>query len=175
MACSVGSEAKESLKQSASRSPIVHWKSGHAACIVAPCCPISRRGKLPSCSAGRCAWPPAGPRRQLSTEIPIEGEPADAIVAAYADWLATSSVPKLLVKADPGALLAAGANREWPAQVEVTQARGTMVIDVPDPSKVPAIAGPFFMRFQASISFYPCLTPDDLAKSNLEELGRKYA
>jgi hypothetical protein len=52
---------------------------------------------------------------------------------------------------------------------------GTMVIDVPDPSEIPAIAGSLFMRFQASISFYPCMTPDDLAKSDLKELGRKYA
>jgi hypothetical protein len=53
------------------------------------------------------AWP---------REIPIEGEPADvaAIAAAYADWLATSNVPKLFVKAEPGALLAGGANRNCP-------------------------------------------------------------
>jgi hypothetical protein len=47
-------------------------------------------------------------------------------VAANADWLATSRLPKLFVKAEPGALLAAGANldfvREWPAQAEVTVA-----------------------------------------------------
>src|SRR5215468_1698311 len=61
-------------------------------------------------------------------EIPIEDEPSDvaAIVAAYADWLATSDVPKLFVKAEPGALLAGGANldtaRAWPAQTEVTVA-----------------------------------------------------
>ena len=38
--------------------------------------------------------------------IPIEGEPADvsAIAAAYADWLGTSDVPKLLLKAEPGAI-----------------------------------------------------------------------
>jgi haloalkane dehalogenase len=59
-------------------------------------------------------------------EIPIEGKPADVneIVAAYADWLAKSDVPKLFVKAEPGALLAGGANleaaRSWPAQTEVT-------------------------------------------------------
>jgi haloalkane dehalogenase len=61
-------------------------------------------------------------------EIPIEGDPADvaAIVAAYADWLATSNVPKLFVKAEPGSLLSGGANletaRAWPAQTEVTVA-----------------------------------------------------
>src|SRR5262249_20158973 len=61
-------------------------------------------------------------------ETPIACEPADvaAIVAAYADWLATSNVPKLFVKAEPGALLGAGANldtaRAWPAQIEITVA-----------------------------------------------------
>ncbi len=58
-------------------------------------------------------------------EIPIEGEPADvtAIVADYADWLATSEVPKLFVNADPGAILI-GPQREfcrsWPNLTEVT-------------------------------------------------------
>jgi haloalkane dehalogenase len=61
-------------------------------------------------------------------EIPIEGEPADvdAIAADYADWLATSDVPKLFVKAEPGLLVAGGANldfaRKLPAQTEVAVA-----------------------------------------------------
>jgi len=44
----------------------------------------------------------------LPREIPIEGDPADvtAIVDAYADWLKTSSVPKLFLKAEPGGILA---------------------------------------------------------------------
>src|ERR1700741_4489340 len=44
-------------------------------------------------------------------QIPIEGEPADvvAIVSAYADWLATSNVPKLFLKAEPGGILGHGA------------------------------------------------------------------
>ena len=49
-----------------------------------------------------------------------------AIVAAYADWLATSGVPKLFVKGEPGAILTSGAMvdfvRGWPAQAEVTVA-----------------------------------------------------
>lgn len=59
-------------------------------------------------------------------EIPIEGKPADVaeIVSAYGSWLATSSIPKLFIKAEPGALLGSGANlataRSWPAQTEVT-------------------------------------------------------
>ena len=61
-------------------------------------------------------------------QIPIEGEPADvtAIASAYADWLATSSVPKLWLKAEPGGILAGGPvldfARRLPAQTEVTVA-----------------------------------------------------
>ena len=57
--------------------------------------------------------------------MPLGGEPADVvdIVAANADWLAGSPVPKLLINAEPGAILV-GAQREtcrsWPNQHEVT-------------------------------------------------------
>jgi len=74
------------------------------------------------------AEPGEGRRPTLTwpREIPIEGEPTDvsAIAAAYADWLASSNAPKLFVKAEPGLLVAGGANldfaRRLPAQTEVT-------------------------------------------------------
>jgi haloalkane dehalogenase len=76
------------------------------------------------------AKPGEGRRPTLTwpREIPIEGDPADVtkIAAAYADWLATSDVPKLFVKAEPGLLVAGGANLEFarklPAQTEVAVA-----------------------------------------------------
>jgi haloalkane dehalogenase len=76
------------------------------------------------------AEPGEGRRPTLTwpREIPIEGEPADvaAIAAAYANWLATSDVPKLFVKAEPGLLIAGGSNLDFarglPAQNEVTVA-----------------------------------------------------
>ena len=56
------------------------------------------------------AEPGEGRRPTLTwpREIPIDGEPADvsAIAAAYADWLGTTNVPKLFLKAEPGAILA---------------------------------------------------------------------
>jgi haloalkane dehalogenase len=60
-------------------------------------------------------------------QIPIEGEPADvvAIATAYAEWLSQSPVPKLLVNAEPGAILKGPALefcRTWPNQTEVTVA-----------------------------------------------------
>jgi len=58
-------------------------------------------------------------------EIPIDGQPPDvtAIVAEYASWLSTSDVPKLLVSAEPGAILTGApleSCRSWPNQREVT-------------------------------------------------------
>ena len=74
------------------------------------------------------AEPGEGRRPTLTwpRQIPIEGDPADvtAIVDAYADWLKTSSVPKLFLKAEPGGILAGGKvleqARSLPAQTEVT-------------------------------------------------------
>ena len=60
-------------------------------------------------------------------QIPIAGEPANvvALVKRYADWLSTSSVPKLFINAAPGSILV-GAQRDfcrtWPNQKEVTVA-----------------------------------------------------
>ena len=74
---------------------------------------------------------PGEGRRPMLTwvrQIPIDGEPADvaAIVGDYATWLATSAVPKLFVKADPGALLARGDNLDFARglrnQTEITVA-----------------------------------------------------
>jgi haloalkane dehalogenase len=73
-------------------------------------------------------------------QIPIEGEPADvtAIVQAYADWLATSPVPKLFVNAEPGAILI-GAQREfcrrWPNQREVT-VKGVHFVQEDSPDEI---------------------------------------
>jgi hypothetical protein len=51
---------------------------------------------------------------------------------------------------------------------------GTMIVDLPDPSKIPAIAEPLFLAFDAAVYFHPVMTPDDLAKAGLEELGKSY-
>jgi haloalkane dehalogenase len=76
------------------------------------------------------AEPGEGRRPTLTwvRQIPIEGEPADvnAVVSAYSDWLATSHVPKLFIKGEPGGLLARGANLDFarglPEQTEITVA-----------------------------------------------------
>ena len=51
---------------------------------------------------------------------------------------------------------------------------GIMIVDVASPSDVPRIAEPFFLTFNAEVRFHVCMTPDDLAKAGLEDLGDKW-
>ena len=51
---------------------------------------------------------------------------------------------------------------------------GVMIIDVASPSDVPRIAEPFFLTYNAEVRFHVCMTPDDLAKAGLEDLGDKW-
>jgi haloalkane dehalogenase len=80
-------------------------------------------------------------------QIPIEGDPADVteIVTAYADWLQTSDVPKLFLKAEPGGILTGGAvldlARKFGAQTEA-QVSGIHFVQEDSPDEIGrAIAG----------------------------------
>jgi haloalkane dehalogenase len=80
-------------------------------------------------------------------QIPIAGEPADVhmIATEYADWLRTSNVPKLLLKAEPGAFLAidtlVNLVRAWPVLTEKTVA-GIHFVQEDSPDEIGrAIAG----------------------------------
>ncbi len=58
-------------------------------------------------------------------QIPIAGEPADVvqIVTEYSAWASKSSIPKLFVNAEPGALIVGAVRdyvRTWPNQTEIT-------------------------------------------------------
>jgi len=95
------------------------------------------------------AEPGEGRRPTLTwpREIPIEGKPADvsAIATAYADWLGKSNVPKLFLKAEPGAILSndrlVNLVRGWPALTEKTVA-GIHFVQEDSPDEIGrAIAG----------------------------------
>jgi haloalkane dehalogenase len=94
------------------------------------------------------AEPGEGRRPTLTwpRQIPIEGEPADVVaIANAADWLATSNVPKLFLKAEPGGILAHGAvldlARSFLAQTEVTVA-GVHFVQEDSPDEIGrAVAG----------------------------------
>jgi haloalkane dehalogenase len=95
------------------------------------------------------AEPGEGRRPTLTwpRQIPIAGEPADVhgIATEYADWLGRSNVPKLFLKAEPGAILAndtlVNLVREWPALTEKTVA-GIHFVQEDSPDEIGrAIAG----------------------------------
>ena len=74
-------------------------------------------------------------------QLPFRDEgPADVVerVQAYADWLATSDVPKLFVDADPGSILV-GAQRElalgWPHQ-DVVRVPGSHFLQEDSPDEI---------------------------------------
>lgn len=50
-----------------------------------------------------------------------------------------------------------------------------MIVNVDDPAQVPAFAEPFFLQFDADVEFHVVMSPDDLKRSGLEELGKKWA
>lgn len=49
-----------------------------------------------------------------------------------------------------------------------------LVVDLPDASKMPAVAEPLFLHFDATVEFHPTMTPADLASAGLDELGQRY-
>ncbi len=49
-----------------------------------------------------------------------------------------------------------------------------LVLDVNDPSQIPVIAEPFFLNFNAECRFRIAMTPEDLEKAGLDELGEKW-
>ena len=47
-------------------------------------------------------------------------------------------------------------------------------MDVADPSRVPSLAEPFFLTFNASVEFRVVMTPEELGRAGLDELAKKY-
>lgn len=50
-----------------------------------------------------------------------------------------------------------------------------LVVDLADASKIPALAEPWFLTFQADVEFRVAMTPDDLKKAGLDELGKSWS
>ena len=50
-----------------------------------------------------------------------------------------------------------------------------MIVDLEDPSKVPAFAEPWFLTFNADVEFHAVMSPDDLKRAGLDSLGKKWS
>ncbi|RKP46025.1 panthothenate synthetase [Trinickia fusca] len=49
-----------------------------------------------------------------------------------------------------------------------------LIVDLDDPSRVPALAEPWFLKFNADCEFRIVMLADDLKKAGLEALGAKW-
>jgi len=51
---------------------------------------------------------------------------------------------------------------------------GIMIVNIDKASDYPKFAEPWFLSFDAAVEFLPIMTPEDLQKSGLDELGKKW-
>ncbi|MBW2611955.1 MAG: panthothenate synthetase [Deltaproteobacteria bacterium] len=49
------------------------------------------------------------------------------------------------------------------------------IIDVKNPSEIPSFSEPFFLKFNADCEFRIAMSPEDLGRAGLDELGKKWS
>ncbi len=66
-----------------------------------------------------------------------------------------------------------------PEAVYFTEQNGqrgaVLIVDLPDASKIPALAEPWFLTFQADVEFRIAMTPEDLKRSGIDGMGKKWS
>jgi hypothetical protein len=55
------------------------------------------------------------------------------------------------------------------------QRSGILIVDLKDASQIPAFAEPWFLLFNAKVELHPAMTPQDLAASGLDALGKEWS
>lgn len=50
-----------------------------------------------------------------------------------------------------------------------------MIVDVDDPSRVPALAEPWFLLFEADVEFHIVMSAEELGRAGLEEIAKKWS
>lgn len=51
---------------------------------------------------------------------------------------------------------------------------GILIVNFDHTSQIPAIAEPWFLKFNADVEFHPCMLPEDLGKADLHAIGKKW-
>ena len=49
-----------------------------------------------------------------------------------------------------------------------------VVVNIDEASEIPSVAEPWFLAFGAEVSMHPAMTPEDLGRSGLGELAKKW-
>ena len=92
--------------------------------------------------------------------------PHKAFNAAVKDGSAGGTLKRILEETKPEAVYFTEYNGQ----------RGAiLIVDLADPSKVPNFAEPWFLSFNADVEFHIVMSPEDLGRAGLDELGSKWA
>jgi hypothetical protein len=49
-----------------------------------------------------------------------------------------------------------------------------LIVDMADPSKIPALAEPWFLTFNADVYFRVVMSPEDLKRGGLDDIAKKW-
>ncbi len=49
-----------------------------------------------------------------------------------------------------------------------------LIVNVGKPSEIPVLCEPWFLSFNAAVHLHPCMTPEELAASGIDQMGKKY-
>ena len=120
---------------------------------------VYKRGHVPKKAASTIGG--AAMRMLLDWDMPLE--PFNTMVK---NGTAGRTIEKVLGEIKPEAAYFAARNGKR---------GGTMIVDLPDASAIPKIAEHLFLAFEASVHFHPCMTPEDLKKAGMDDLGKGYA
>ena len=92
--------------------------------------------------------------------------PHDKFNAAVKDGTAGQKIQRILEETKPEAVYF----------TEYDGRRGAiMIVDVDNPSKVPSLAEPWFLLFNADVEFHIVMSPEDLGRAGLDVLAKKWS
>ena len=92
--------------------------------------------------------------------------PHEKFNAAVRDGSAGKKIKRILEETKPEAVYF----------TEYNGRRGAiMIVNLADPSQIPSFAEPWFLSFNADVEFHAAMTPEELGRAGLDELGKKWA
>jgi len=92
--------------------------------------------------------------------------PHDRFNAAVRDGTAGSKLNRILEATNPEAVYFTERNGQRGA---------VMIVNLVDASQIPAFAEPWFLTFNADVEFQPVMSPEDLKRAGLDDLGKKWS
>jgi len=92
--------------------------------------------------------------------------PHQTFNAAVKDGSAGAKIGKILEAIKPEAVYFSEQNGHRGA---------VLVVDVPDASKIPALAEPWFLTFEADVELRIAMTPDELKNSGIDKIGGQWS